>query len=177
MAKRKAQTSAKPRSGTKTRSKVKRAKPVREHNTRAKSKQAAVVALLPAAGRHHCGHHRGDRLAGPFGARPERGPWIKRFDSRNAASTLLVPKAFYWNRRTGGRSDVPEGSPQTLNDLEWSLPRREPSKEQPRYLDSIDALGQRKKILLKQLRIVALCACPRRYLPFSRPGIRNGALA
>ena len=46
MAKRKAQTSAKPRSGTKTRSKVKRAKPVREYNTRAKSKRAAVVALL-----------------------------------------------------------------------------------------------------------------------------------
>jgi hypothetical protein len=46
MAKRKAQTSAKPRSGTKTRSKVKRAKPVREHDTRANSKQAAVVALL-----------------------------------------------------------------------------------------------------------------------------------
>jgi hypothetical protein len=48
MAKRKAQTSAKPRSGTKTRSKVKRAKPIGHHNTRAKSKQAAVVA--PAAG-------------------------------------------------------------------------------------------------------------------------------
>ena len=32
MAKRKAQTRAKPRSGTKTRSKVKRAKPVREHS-------------------------------------------------------------------------------------------------------------------------------------------------
>jgi hypothetical protein len=46
MAKRKAQTRAKPRSGTKIRSKVKRAKPIREHNTRAKSKQAAVVALL-----------------------------------------------------------------------------------------------------------------------------------
>ena len=45
MAKRKAQTSAKPRSATKTRSKVKRAKPI-GHNTRAKSKQAAVVALL-----------------------------------------------------------------------------------------------------------------------------------
>jgi hypothetical protein len=46
MAKRKAQTSAKPRSGTKTRSKVKPPKPVREHNTRAKSKQDAVLALL-----------------------------------------------------------------------------------------------------------------------------------
>ena len=45
MAKRKAQTSAKPRSATKTRSKVKRAKPI-HHNSRAKSKQAAVVALL-----------------------------------------------------------------------------------------------------------------------------------
>ena len=37
---------AKPRSGTKTRSKVKRAKPIVHHNTRAKSKQDAVVALL-----------------------------------------------------------------------------------------------------------------------------------
>jgi hypothetical protein len=46
MAKRKAQTSAKPGSGTKTRSKMKRAKPVREHNTRARSKQDAVLALL-----------------------------------------------------------------------------------------------------------------------------------
>lgn len=45
MAKRKAQTSAKPRSATKTRSKVKWAKPI-HHNSRAKSKQAAVVALL-----------------------------------------------------------------------------------------------------------------------------------
>src|SRR5580704_14505378 len=46
MAKRKAQTSAKPRSGTKTRSKMKRAKPVRGHNTRARSKHDAVLALL-----------------------------------------------------------------------------------------------------------------------------------
>ena len=45
MAKRKAQTSAKSRSGTKARSKVKRAKPI-HHNSHAKSKQAAVVALL-----------------------------------------------------------------------------------------------------------------------------------
>ena len=45
MAKRKAQRSATPRSATKTRSKVKRAKSI-HHNTRAKSKQAAVVALL-----------------------------------------------------------------------------------------------------------------------------------
>ena len=45
MAKRKAQT-AKPRSATKTRSKVKRARPTVHHNSRAKSKQAAVVALL-----------------------------------------------------------------------------------------------------------------------------------
>ena len=44
MAKPKAQTSAKPRSGTKTR--VKRAKSI-HHNTRAKSKQAAVVAAEP----------------------------------------------------------------------------------------------------------------------------------
>src|SRR5580704_7411552 len=55
MAKRKAQTSAKPRSGTKTRSKVKRAKPVREHNTRARSKQAVVVAL-----RYGCGLRAGE---------------------------------------------------------------------------------------------------------------------
>ena len=46
MAKRKPQTSAKPRSGTKTRLKVKRAKPTGHRNTHAKSKQAAVVALL-----------------------------------------------------------------------------------------------------------------------------------
>ena len=46
MAKRNAQTSAKPRSETKIRSKVKRAKPIVHHHTRAKSKQAAVVALL-----------------------------------------------------------------------------------------------------------------------------------
>jgi len=36
----------KPRSATKTRSKVKRARPTVHHNSRAKSKQAAVVALL-----------------------------------------------------------------------------------------------------------------------------------
>ena len=45
MPKRKVQKSAKPRSGTKTRSKVKRAKSI-HHNSRAKSQQAAVVALL-----------------------------------------------------------------------------------------------------------------------------------
>jgi hypothetical protein len=45
MAKRKAQRSAKPRSGPETRSKVKRAKTI-GHNTRAKSKQDAVLALL-----------------------------------------------------------------------------------------------------------------------------------
>ena len=45
MPKRKVQKSAKPRSATKTRSKVKRAKSI-HHNSRAKSKQAAVVALL-----------------------------------------------------------------------------------------------------------------------------------
>jgi hypothetical protein len=52
MAKRKAQTSAKPRSATKIRAKVKRAKPIVHHTTGAKSKQAAVVALLnrPATG-------------------------------------------------------------------------------------------------------------------------------
>jgi hypothetical protein len=46
MAKRKAQTSAKPRSTMKARSKVKRAKAIVHHATRAKSKQAAVLALL-----------------------------------------------------------------------------------------------------------------------------------
>jgi hypothetical protein len=46
MTKRKAQRSAKPRSATKTPSKVKRAKAIERHNTRAKSQQAAVVALL-----------------------------------------------------------------------------------------------------------------------------------
>jgi hypothetical protein len=45
MAKRKSQRTAKPRSGTKTRSKVKRTKPTAP-NTRAKSKQDAVLALL-----------------------------------------------------------------------------------------------------------------------------------
>jgi hypothetical protein len=45
MAKRKARTSTKPRSATQTRSKVKRTKPT-AHNTRAKSKQDAVLALL-----------------------------------------------------------------------------------------------------------------------------------
>jgi hypothetical protein len=44
MAKRKAQRSAKPRSGPETRSKVNRAKTI-GHNTRAKSKQDAVLAL------------------------------------------------------------------------------------------------------------------------------------
>jgi hypothetical protein len=39
-------TSTQPRSGTKSRSKAKRAKPIVHHNTRAKSKQAAVLALL-----------------------------------------------------------------------------------------------------------------------------------
>jgi hypothetical protein len=45
MAKRKVQKTAKPRWETKTRSKVKRTKPT-AHNTRAKSKQDLVVALL-----------------------------------------------------------------------------------------------------------------------------------
>jgi hypothetical protein len=45
MAKRKAPRSAKPRSATKTRSKVKRTKPI-AHNARARSKQDAVLALL-----------------------------------------------------------------------------------------------------------------------------------
>jgi hypothetical protein len=69
---RRGQTSAKPRSG---RSQAKPAKPIVHHNTRARSKQAAVLALLsPAAWRDYCGHDAGDRLAGPFGARlPGRG--------------------------------------------------------------------------------------------------------
>ena len=46
MAKRKAQTSTQPRSATKCRSKAKRAKAVVHQATRAKSKQAAVLALL-----------------------------------------------------------------------------------------------------------------------------------
>ena len=45
MAKRKAQRTAKRRSGTKTRSQVKRTKPT-AHDIRAKSKQDAVLALL-----------------------------------------------------------------------------------------------------------------------------------
>ena len=45
MAKRKAQTSTMPRRATKTRSKVKRTKPTAP-NSRAKSKQDAVLALL-----------------------------------------------------------------------------------------------------------------------------------
>ena len=45
MAKRQAQTGAKPRSGTKIPSTVKRTKPT-AHNTRARSKQDAVLALL-----------------------------------------------------------------------------------------------------------------------------------
>ena len=46
MAKRKAQASTQPRSATKSRSKAKRAKAVVHQATRAKSKQAAVLALL-----------------------------------------------------------------------------------------------------------------------------------
>jgi hypothetical protein len=46
MAKRKAHTSTKPRSATKSRSKAKRAKAIVHHATRTKSKQAAVLALL-----------------------------------------------------------------------------------------------------------------------------------
>ena len=46
MAKRKAQASTQPRSATKCRSKAKRAKAVVHQATRAKSKQAAVLALL-----------------------------------------------------------------------------------------------------------------------------------
>jgi hypothetical protein len=46
MTKSKGRASAKPRSGTKSRSKGKRAKPVVHHKTRNSSKQAAVLALL-----------------------------------------------------------------------------------------------------------------------------------
>ena len=46
MTKNKSRASAKPRSGTKSRSKVKKAKPLAHHKTRSSSKQAAVLALL-----------------------------------------------------------------------------------------------------------------------------------
>jgi hypothetical protein len=46
MTKSKGRASAKPRSGTKSRSKGKPAMPVVRHNTRSGSKQAAVLALL-----------------------------------------------------------------------------------------------------------------------------------
>ena len=46
MTKSKGRASAKPRSGTKSRSKVKKTKPVIHHKTRNRSKQAAVLALL-----------------------------------------------------------------------------------------------------------------------------------
>jgi hypothetical protein len=46
MTKTKGRASAKARSGTKSRSKAKRAKPVVHHKTRNNSKQAAVLALL-----------------------------------------------------------------------------------------------------------------------------------
>src|SRR6202049_4849583 len=46
MSKSKGRASAKPRSGTNTRVKVKKAKPVIHHKTRSRSKQAAVLALL-----------------------------------------------------------------------------------------------------------------------------------
>ena len=69
MAKRKAQRSAKPRSATKTRSKVKRTKPI-AHNARARSKQDAVLALLNRPqGATIAAIIEADRLAGPFGAR------------------------------------------------------------------------------------------------------------
>jgi hypothetical protein len=46
MTKSKGRASAKPRSATKSRSKVKKAKPPVHHKTRGSSKQAAVLALL-----------------------------------------------------------------------------------------------------------------------------------
>src|SRR5712691_9472525 len=66
------QTSAKPRSG---RSQAKPAKPIAHHNTRARSKQAAVLALLSRPrGATICGHDAGDRLAGSHRPRlPRRG--------------------------------------------------------------------------------------------------------
>ena len=64
MAKRKAQRTAKPRSATKTRSKVKRTKPTAP-NTRAKSKQDAVLALLSRPQ----GATLAAMIEAPFGAR------------------------------------------------------------------------------------------------------------
>jgi hypothetical protein len=46
MTRSKTRASAKPQSGTKSRSKGKRAKPVVDHKTRSRSKQAAVLGLL-----------------------------------------------------------------------------------------------------------------------------------
>ena len=63
------------RSGTKSRSKGKRAKPVVHHKTRNSSKQAAVLALLSRpSGTTITAIHGGDRLAGAFGARLRCNP-------------------------------------------------------------------------------------------------------
>ena len=58
MAKRKAQTSAKPRSATKTRSKVKRAKPIASQHPCQVEAGCGAGAAEPAAGRHHRGDYR-----------------------------------------------------------------------------------------------------------------------
>ena len=81
MAKRKAQTST--RRATKTRSKVKRTKPT-AHNIRAKSKQDAVLALLSRPQ----GATLAAMIEAPFGARlsGRRGAQEARADT-----TLAIP--------------------------------------------------------------------------------------
>ena len=83
MAKRKAQTSTMPRRATKTRSKVERTKPTAP-NTRAKSKQDAVLALLSRPQ----GATIAAMIEAPFGARlsGRRGAQEARADT-----TLAIP--------------------------------------------------------------------------------------
>jgi hypothetical protein len=88
MGNRKARTSAKPRSATKARSKVKRAKPIVRYNSRAKSKQAAVMALL--------NRPQGDaRRSSPPGLLAVEGQRIffVRLDCSLPASVFAVPAA------------------------------------------------------------------------------------
>jgi len=94
MAKRKAQRTAKRRSGTKTRSQVKRTKPTAP-NTRAKSKQDAVLALLSRPQGATIAAMI-DRLAVPFGA------WLSgrrgAYRPREASPT---PRWVGWSRWVG----------------------------------------------------------------------------